>query len=138
MRDIKRIEVITSKIQEYWKTQQNVRFGKILFIIVNKAKTLYDVQDVFFLEESVWEKVLDVLLENKIESATNQTEIKKTVCKLRTYWETPQSQDLRFGQIIAIIESELSRLGYPIHHIDDITEDIWYEILDKMINEKRP
>ena len=52
MRDVKRIDPILEEFRKYWKTNQDLRFGQLIYLIQSKFDEIG--KNLFFSEDDMW------------------------------------------------------------------------------------
>ena len=52
MRDINRIDPILDELNKYWKTNQDLRFGQLIYLIQSKFDEIG--KNLFFSEDDIW------------------------------------------------------------------------------------
>lgn len=56
MRDKKRIKPFMEKVQKFWESNPDLRFGQIIYILAESLD--YVPRDIFFPEEEEWERAI--------------------------------------------------------------------------------
>lgn len=72
MRDIKRIGPFLEKLGELWKFYPDLRFGQLIYVLTQDMKC----GDIFFPEESVWEEVIQIGID-EIQAEINKQSLKR-------------------------------------------------------------
>jgi uncharacterized protein YihD (DUF1040 family) len=68
-RDIKRIDQIVDKIRAYWKKNPDLRFGQVIYIVMEELHEIDSkIGDIFFPEDDVWNKALKSLTTKTVKS----------------------------------------------------------------------
>ena len=63
MRDINRIDPIMEELRRFWKANQDLRFGQLIYIIENKFYSTG--KNIFSSEDDVWLDVIKILNEKE-------------------------------------------------------------------------
>lgn len=101
MRDKERIEVIMKKLQEYWETEPNLCFYKLLYSIYHDIP---DQWNYYYKEDDFWKmEIENSRLDNLDKNMPKElSKVQKEILSVVTiFWEN--NYDLRFPQLCNLI-----------------------------------